>query len=74
MSWGERSCERERPCGFNPTMETCNPDCNGYKGDKPKTEARIEQLKQLASKLGPSVSKGTKSTNRTKPKKKRRRK
>ena len=26
MSWGERSCEQKQPCGFNPTIETCNVD------------------------------------------------
>lgn len=33
MSWGERSCEQKQPCGFNPTIETCNVDCPGYRWD-----------------------------------------
>lgn len=33
MSWGERSCAMGKPCGFNPTIETCNVDCPGYRWD-----------------------------------------
>jgi hypothetical protein len=33
MSWGERSCARVAPCGFSPTIETCNVCCKGYKWD-----------------------------------------
>jgi hypothetical protein len=31
MSWGERSCGQGRPCGFNPTIESCNVRCPGYR-------------------------------------------
>ena len=33
MSWGERSCGRVAPCGYNPTIETCNVNCPGYRWD-----------------------------------------
>ena len=33
MSWGERSCGQGKPCGFNPTMSTCNTKCPGYRWD-----------------------------------------
>ena len=33
MSWGERSCAQGHPCGFNPTIGTCNVNCPGYRWD-----------------------------------------
>lgn len=33
MSWGERSCAQGTPCGYNPTMLTCNVNCPGYRWD-----------------------------------------
>ena len=33
MSWGERSCAQGRPCGYNPTILTCNVNCPGYRWD-----------------------------------------
>ncbi len=33
MSWGELSCGQGKPCGYNPTIATCNVDCPGYLWD-----------------------------------------
>ena len=33
MSWGERSCDVQKPCRHNPTMLTCNVRCPSYVWD-----------------------------------------
>ena len=44
MSWGERSCKKydlPGPCGFNPTFETCNRNCEGYISNGKKPDSNI---------------------------------
>ncbi len=44
MSWGERSCGQGHPCGYNPTIETCNVNCPGYRWDgvtKPDSNKKL---------------------------------
>jgi len=34
MSWGERDCEYFTGCQHNPTISTCNTECEHYEQDK----------------------------------------
>lgn len=63
MSWGERSCGQGRPCGYNPTILTCNVNCPGYRWDgytKPdsgemptltKTQLRLMRAAELKRRI-----------------------
>ena len=42
MSWGEKTCNRPRPCGIA-TAETCNKKCDSY-----RTEAKPQLTKNQA--------------------------
>lgn len=45
MSWGERSCKgaQGRGCSWEPTLETCNVNCLGYRWDgKTKPDTKID--------------------------------
>ena len=48
MSWGERSCGQGRPCGYNPTLDSCNVDCPGYRWDGiTKLDSGLEKAFEL---------------------------
>ena len=49
MSWGERSCNKNRPCGYECTMITCNVDCAGYEsnGRKPDSGSIRKAIQKL---------------------------